>query len=169
MILSHSALADGASYSCKRYKSKCTGEMCYQLAEGLKRDTTRKILSATTTETVLYKVNGDQATETVTARGTIQVQNADGKYDTLYERVIASPNNLIAENRTNNGQVSEKAEIDLVSGFYTYYALHNDGSIKDVPLGAPYTAYFGWCDLPAASAAPAAAPVSAPAAPAANP
>src|SRR5262249_40632171 len=67
---------------------------------------------------------------------------------------------IVLENRDSHGDVKEKVEIDKISGFYDKYLIHTDNSIKDVPLGQPYVAYFGWCDVhkPDVSAAPATPP-----------
>ena len=60
LMAASSALADPNSITCKRYKSKCVGgDACYHIAEGLSRDVTQKILPASSTEKVVYQINGD--------------------------------------------------------------------------------------------------------------
>jgi hypothetical protein len=158
VVLSAPALADTNNLTCKRYKSKCTGETCFQIADNLKVDTAQKALPASSTETVEIKVSGDVGTETMLVRG-VSAKEENSKFKTSYEYVTVTPQAITLQNRADNGRVSERMDVDLLTGFYTYYALHNDGSMKDVPIGQPYAAYFGWCDI---GNGPAAAPTPVP-------
>jgi len=150
-------------FSCQRFKSKCSGASCYALVSGLQKDTGRSILDARKTEVVEYSVDVLHSIEMLKTEQVdpllkrqlsieyLNVENAHGK--------------ITISNKDKKGAVKEKVEITPATGFYLYYLIHTDGSIKDVPIGEPFSAYFGWCDnkSPAGAMIPDTTPVEAPA------
>ena len=103
-----------------------------------------------------------KALETMIVQG-----DQDKKFSTTYEYATVSPQHVVFQNRTDNGRVSEQVDIDAVTGFYTHYTPALPPTArdeKDIPLGQPFAAYFGWCDINgnAINPAPVAAPVDLP-------
>jgi hypothetical protein len=146
------AQAADMGFSCQRFKSSCAGGACAAMAEGLKQDTTRSILGLRKTQRVAYRISEANAYETIET--TLRGEASAKKLETRYGSVKAGETSLTLENRNAKGVVSESVEISLSDGFYSNYVLHTDGSIKEVPIGEPYIAYFGWCDPATSTAAP---------------
>lgn len=139
------AHAEDLNLRCQRYESKCSATACYHLSEALKDDKDRQIFAIQKTEIVDYLVKDTEAVAILEN----EVPNAtltDGKYVLPYKHVRWEDGIVMMENRTSSGMTKERIEIDRDFGFYAHYMMHTDKSIKDVPLGEPYTAYFGWCE-----------------------
>lgn len=138
---------------CQRYESKCKAAACYQLGEALRADKDGTIYKVKITEPVQYAITADSATASL-ENPKLGKAKSGGQYTITYKRIPREdePNLIVLEIRTSVGEVKERVEIDRLSGIYAHYLIHSDNSIKDVPLGEPYTAYFGWCaavkDLP---------------------
>lgn len=144
-MLAASAQAETLDLKCQRYESKCSASACYHLSEALKDDKDRQIFAIQKTEEVDYHIEDASATATLEN----EVPNAtltEGKYILPYKHVSWKDGIVVLENRTSSGMTKEKIEIDRDFGFYSHYMMHTDSSIADVPLGEPYTAYFGWCE-----------------------
>lgn len=139
-----SAKAEILTFSCERFKSNCTGQECYKLVSALVKDTTHQIFTVKKTEIVDYKIDATGAVETL--RGEQAVPDKDRQLIIHYKSVENKFGKIILTNYEPKGAIKETAEIEPTSGFYLYYLIHTDGSIKDVPIGEPYTAYFGWCE-----------------------
>lgn len=163
-----SAQAETLSFSCERFKSNCTGQECYKLVNALQKDTTRQIFTVKKTEIVDYKIDATGAVETL--RGEQAVPDKDRQLIIHYKFVASEYGKIVMANRDPKNIMKEEAQIEPTSGFYLYYLIHTDGSIKDVPIGEPYTAYFGWCEnmsapgakLPEANPTPATVPETSP-------
>lgn len=130
-------------FECQRFQSKCTGEGCYQLLDGFKKDVTKKILTVRKTETVDYVI--DEAGGVETLRGEQAVPSRDRQLVMNYKFVGNEYGKIALFNKDKKGAVNIKVEIEPTTGFYYNFLIHTDGSIKEVPLGEPYLAYFGWC------------------------
>jgi hypothetical protein len=149
---------------CQRYESKCNGDKCYALADGLKQDTKKEVLKLQKMELVHYTIDDTRATVSVDDEG------SGIKYTPEFEFVTRDENTITLKNKTESGAAKERVVIDKVSGFYAKYLIHTDGSMKDVPIGEPYSAYFGWCEdktpkksddtVPAATITPPAQPAA---------
>ncbi|MDX1975957.1 MAG: hypothetical protein SFT92_09850 [Rickettsiales bacterium] len=125
-------------FSCQRYRSKCAGDECLTIANKLKLDTGRSMLTLVTPQTITYRINDNKAQEV------IEINGEEQRYP--YEKTESSESLITLSNLQPNGTLKEQVTINLINGIYTHYAIHNDGSIKDVPVGLPYRAWFGWCD-----------------------
>lgn len=139
------AHAEMLELKCQRYESKCSASACYHLSEALKDDKDRQIFAIQKTEEVDYHIEDT----TASAMLENEVPNAtltEGKYVLPYKHVKWEDGIVVLENKTSGGMTKEKIEIDRDFGFYSHYVMHTDSSIADVPLGEPYTAYFGWCE-----------------------
>lgn len=158
LALASPALADDQhlDLTCTRYKSKCAGKDCYTLANGMKADPERRILSLPGLEELRYVIAPGSAAETMIKGDELTLTKR--KYQISYEQVSYGENDITISNHDAKGADKERVIIEPVSGFYAYYLLHTDGSIKDVPIGEPYRAYFGWCASGQAPATPAAPP-----------
>lgn len=145
------------TFTCQRFKSSCTGQACLQRAAELQKDTEHKILAVKKTEFVEYAIHSTQAIETLKGE---QIDPTLKRALTItYTDVETTPDKIFLGNKDKNNTPKDKVEILTSTGFYLDYQLHTDGSIKEVPIGEPYAAYFGWCDgfaLPPEPAAPAA-------------
>lgn len=133
--------------TCQRYESKCAGSACYRLGSALKADKEHNIYAMQKMEVVRYNIDQNSATalfDNVTPNAKL----SNGKYEISYKLVIWRNDVIVLGNEASTGVMKEKIEIDRVSGFYAYYLMHTDNTIKDVPLGEPYTASFGYCELP---------------------
>jgi len=156
--------ANATASTCQRYQSKCTGQKCYALAEGLREDV-RNALAAQQMERIDYAIENGHAIATVDPEAKMHET-----YTSEFKFVAEEVGKSALENRTETGVTKERVIIEKPSGFYVHYLLHTDNSLNDVPLGEPYSAYFGWCDLPPeitptpaqpeVPAAPPAAPVN---------
>lgn len=172
--------AETLYFHCQRYESQCSGNDCYRIADGLRADTERKLLTTVQKlESVEYRIAESAAEATLDNAAPNAILTRNNKYVIRYENVDIGPNLITVEDKTGSGIVKEKVEIDKLSGFYADYIIHTDNTIRDVPIGEPYTAYFGWCEdvnggpapsavpavldnlVPAATPAPPAAPVPA--------
>lgn len=154
------AQAESFSFSCQRFKSNCTGSECDKLVTALQKDTARQIFTVKKTEIVDYRIDSTGAVETL--RGEQADYSADRQLVIYYKFVTNEFGKITMKNYEPKGATKEIAQIEPTSGFYMYYLMHTDGSIKDVPIGQPYTAYFGWCQNPNA---PIKTPAATPAAP----
>jgi len=141
--------ADAANITCQRYQSKCTGQKCYALAEGL-REEVRNALAVQQMERIDYAIENSHAIATVDPEAKMHET-----YTSEFKFVSTDAGKFALENRTETNVAKERVIIEKSSGFYVQYLLHTDNSLNDVPLGEPYSAYFGWCDLPAEMPAPA--------------
>lgn len=138
--VSHAHAAE-ITYTCKRYQSKCTGEKCDQLAEAFQHtsDASQK-LSGSTHEMLAYTIGDTTAHET-------HLNTQNDKEAITYQHVTITPESIVLENKTPAGAPKEKVTINPVNNFYSYYAMHTDGSVEGLALGLPFLAYFGWCEL----------------------
>ena len=132
-------------YECTRFKSKCTGTACDKIYAGLKLDVQRSILTMRPTQLVEYRITPQRALETIKT-ALADDKDRDQKLVVEYQNIKQSGDEIILANRDKKNNIREKATISTMSGLYAFQLLHTDGSIKDVPVGEPYTAYFGWCD-----------------------
>ncbi len=132
---------------CQRYESKCTGSACYRLGSALKDDKDRHIYTMRKMDVVQYDIDPTTATATFD-NATPNAKLTNGKYTIPYKHAIWRDDVIVLENTATSGVIKEKIEIERKTGFYAYYLMHTDDSIKDVPLGEPYTASFGYCQLP---------------------
>lgn len=114
------------------------------MISALQQDTTHQILTVRKTEIVDYKIDTAGAVETL--RGEQAVPDKDRQLTIRYKFVSNDYNKIVMMNRDPKNAVKEEARIEPSTGAYHYFLLHTDGSIKDVPIGEPYTAYFGWCE-----------------------
>ncbi len=162
LCLGTPAQADAIHFTCQRFKSNCVGKACLAMAEGFKADTEHKILTLRPVEKLDYKIDEKRAVEII--RSAQDAAKAALNVSVPYEFVTLSSNLITLERKAADEQVRERVVIEIASGFYAYYAIHNDGSIKDVPLGEPYAANFGWCNQTSAQGANPAAPAAPPAA-----
>lgn len=156
-----SAYAEPMKFSCERFKSNCLGKACEQIYVALQKDASRQILSVKKTETVEYEINETGATEKLVGA---QIDPSIQRSLTInYKNIASAYGKITLSNKDAKGNVKEMASIEPASGFYRYLLIHTDGSIKEVPIGEPYTAYFGWCNnlLQPQQAQPAAAPETA--------
>jgi len=131
---------------CQRYESKCVGEKCYEIAEGLNADPEwRNALPANKLEQLDYVVHDDKAVVITdnAMRGSLKTQ--DSKYTIPFNNVMQDSVRIQLE-ITSGSAVKERVAVIKHTGFYSAYVLHTDTSIKDIPVGTPYKAYFGWCD-----------------------
>ncbi|MCE2927884.1 MAG: hypothetical protein LW823_09645 [Rickettsiales bacterium] len=163
------------TFECTRFKSNCVGAACHKIYEGLQQDTGRTILAVRKTQVVEYVIDPARAVETIK---TVLANDKDRDQNLVieYQHVLSSGGRITLSNQNAKKVITERAVIDTTGGLYSFYLLHTDGSIKDVPVGEPYTAYFGWCENKSAPGAalpdmtpqsePAAAQQPAPAAPA---
>mgnify|MGYP003394034070 CR=1 FL=1 len=153
--------------ACKRYESKCSGDKCYELTAALQSNSEwRETLASQNMEPVEYIIREDGATA-ILSRLTTDAKLAGGKYIVEFKYVTQDPIRFILENKTDTGDVKERIIIETGSWFYVKYLLHTDRSLRDVPIGEPFSAYFGWCEdltdkralpdvpIPAAPPAPA--------------
>lgn len=138
------ARGETMSFDCQRYKSKCTAKACEELANGIREDSSKKILSLQGLESVEYVVNPRMAYEN--RRKAEDQSLAKRKYLVNYKFIEITPAMITLSNKAPSGIEKERVQIEPTSGFYRHYILHTDGSIKDVPIGEPYQAYFGWCN-----------------------
>jgi hypothetical protein len=144
-FVTFSAHAATLNLSCQRYESKCKGEKCYDNAARLKQDKEKKIFTMQHMENINYAIREDGATATFDdAKADATLVN--GKYTLEFKYVTQDDAKIVLENKTDTGVVKEQVNIDKLTGFYAKYLLHTDGSLKDVPIGEPYSAYFGWCE-----------------------
>jgi len=163
------AHAEQLSFSCERFKSNCMGQDCYKLVSALQKDVAHQIFTVKKTEIVDYKIDATGGVETL--RGEQAVPDKDRQLVIHYKYAVSEYGKIVLKNTDPKNNVKEEAQIEPTSGFYLYYLIHTDGSIKDVPIGEPYTAYFGWCEnmsapgakLPEANPTPSAVPATAPA------
>lgn len=147
------AHAEILDLKCQRYESQCSASACYHLSEALKDDKDRQIFAIQKIEEVDYHIGETEATAMLDN----EFPNAtltDGKYVLPYKHVIWKDGVVVLENRTSSGMPKERVEIDPDFGFYSHYMMHTDNSIKDVPVGEPYAAYFGWCEYAVAKEDP---------------
>jgi hypothetical protein len=145
IFLASNAQAAPVTVHCQRYESKCTGAKCYTIADGLKEDTKKEVLTLQKMDKVDYMVQNNTGTEIAA------VENADNpgkveKYVTTFGTLNLDEDKTVMSNKNDAGAVREEITIDNHNGFYTRYLIHTDGSIKDVPIGEPYKAFFGWCE-----------------------
>jgi hypothetical protein len=147
MLVTAPALADEleATYECTRFKSKCIGTACDKIYAGLKLDVQRSILTMRPTQLVEYRITPQRALETIKT-ALAEDKDRDQKLVIEYLSVQQSGGEIVLANHDDKNNIREKVTINLASGLYAFQLLHTDGSIKDVPVGEPYTAYFGWCD-----------------------
>ncbi|MFW0778233.1 MAG: hypothetical protein ACN2B6_11020 [Rickettsiales bacterium] len=131
-------------FTCERFKSSCTGTSCEKLYLALHKDVDHKILTMRKTQLVEYEIERHHAKETLVSLRTEEEKDVPLVID--YKHVETPYGKLILTNKDRKGDVKEKTEIEPTSGLYRYYLIHTDGSIKDVPVGEPYAAYFGWCE-----------------------
>ncbi len=140
LLFPFAAQAGELKVSCQRYESNCSGnEKCAAIADALKQDKNKELLATQRTETVHYVIGDTRATASV------DDEQSGIKYTPEFKFVTRSGNDIILENKLETGVVKEQVVIDKKLGFYAKYLLHTDGSMKDVPVGEPYSAYFGWC------------------------
>lgn len=132
-----SAQAATLLYECQRYRSPCTGEKCYHIASQLGLDTGRTLLTKVPVQHLNYIIDNMQAREQI-EHNTTDI--------TLYTQIDIQDNFIILSNVDASGKPFARASINKQNGVYSHYLIHNDGSIRDVPVGTPYRAYFGWCD-----------------------
>ena len=144
LMLASPAVAEPMKFTCERFKSNCAGADCENLFLALHKDTEHKILTMRKTQIVEYEIERHHATEKLISLRT--EEEKDVPLIIEYTHVTTPYGKLILANEDRKGDIKEKAEIEPTSGLYRYYLLHTDGSIKDVPVGEPYTAYFGWCE-----------------------
>jgi hypothetical protein len=137
--------ADKVTYECTRFKSNCVGASCHKIYDGLQLDTGRTILGVRKTQVVEYVIDPLSATETIK---TLLADDKDRDQSLVieYKHVLNAYGRITLSNLDSKKKIKEQARIDAASGLYSFYMLHTDGSIKDVPVGEPYTAYFGWCE-----------------------
>lgn len=140
LLFPFAAQAGELKVSCKRYPSDCSGtEECNAIAEALRQDKNKEVLKSPKLETVHYVIGDTRATASID-------DEASGiKYTPEFKFVTREGNNVILENKLDTGAAKERVIIDKKLGFYAKYMLHTDGSMQDVPVGEPYSAYFGWC------------------------
>lgn len=141
-----SASANVLYLHCQRYESKCVGEKCYEIAEGLNADPEwRNALPVNKLEQLDYVVHDDKAVVITdnAMRGSLKTQ--DSKYTIPFNNVRQDSVRIQLE-ITSGSAVKERVTVIKHTGFYSAYVLHTDTSIKDIPVGTPYKAYFGWCD-----------------------
>lgn len=148
MLLTPSlAMAAGEiNLSCQHYQSKCSASACYSAAEKFALDTDRELLKNPNIEKTFYIITADhaQAMFEATAAGASTIQ---GKYTLDFKYVTHAKDSITLENKLDDGTVKERVIIDKKTGFYIKYMLSTDKSLKDVPVGYPFYAYFGWCDF----------------------
>jgi hypothetical protein len=144
-LAASAAQANTLYVHCLRYESKCTGDKCHDIAEKLKLDTKKELLHAHKMEHVNYVIQEDGAKATF-SEAAANARLVDGKYTLHFKSVQQNDAAITLENKTDTGAVKEQVIIDKITGFYIKYLLHTDNSIKDVPVGEPYSAYFGWCE-----------------------
>lgn len=146
LLLSHGAHAQSQEmkFSCTRYQSKCNGKQCDEIGKGFRADREKKILKLPNVEVLEYSIMPEAAQEKM-IKGDASVF-AMHKYTVNYKNVQMTPTSIVFSNSTPEGMQKERITIEPASGFYSYYILHTDGSIKEVPVGDPYKAYFGWCE-----------------------
>jgi hypothetical protein len=131
-------------FSCSRYQSKCLGKACDDMAAGVREDSEKKLLRFPNLEVLEYEIEPGNASESL-IKGDVMALSAR-KYKATYKNVLITPSAITFVNKTPEGTEKDRLFIDPISGFYSYYILHTDGSIKEVPIGEPYKAYFGWCN-----------------------
>jgi hypothetical protein len=130
--------------TCQRFQSNCTADACMQIIGALQKDTERKIFTVRRTETVTYTFDNTGAVEKL--RGEQAVFNKQRLPVMNYKTVTTdAQGKIMLTNKDRKGNINIRVEIEPASGFYLNFFLHTDGSIKEVPVGEPYLAYFGWC------------------------
>lgn len=131
---------------CQRYRSTCTAEKCYQIADGLSADSEwRGSLPASKLEQLDFVVRENDAMMITENNLPGMSRTKNNKYTVLFDKIMQDPARIQME-ITSDKAVKERVSIIKRTGFYSAYMLHTDTSIKDIPIGTPYTAYFGWCD-----------------------
>ncbi|MDX2113092.1 MAG: hypothetical protein SFW63_05120 [Alphaproteobacteria bacterium] len=156
-LVSFPALANEfqLTYECTRFKSKCIGTACRVIHDGLINDTERSILKVRKTQIVEYVIDPARAVETIKTELAGDLDR-DQSLVLEYRAITHRLGQITLSNHNSRGQVTERVTINTETGLYGFYLLHTDGSIKDVPVGEAYTAYFGWCEnkSPAGSSLP---------------
>lgn len=130
---------------CKRYESRCVGDRCYEMETALRTNSDwRGQIPPERMESLQYVVRADGALS-MTERVRVGATISNGKYVIPIKHVTDGASSIQLENKTDEGIVRERVAIDKNTGFYAAYLMHTDATISDVPIGAPYAAYFGWC------------------------
>jgi|GEM_PF-3155003 len=127
---------------CYRFRTKCLGQQCYDIGEVMPQDPEQRHMKVAETERVEYSFLGNHARE----HRLVGAEGAKTDYYADYAGIERTPTLIKMTTKSRDGAVTDTTEIHLNNKFYAFYAIHSDGTIKEVPLGVPYTAYFGWCD-----------------------
>lgn len=131
---------------CHRYESKCKAAACYNLSDALREDKSGQIFDIKKTETVEYAIDGEHATGLLD-NAAPNATWSNGKYTIAYKHSPDGSNIITMKSFTPDEKVKEQVEIDRMSGVYSHYLMHTDNTLGDIPLGEPYFAYFGWCEV----------------------
>lgn len=131
---------------CQRFPSKCAGQKCFEIARALKEeDENREFFSKQRLENADYEIRDNEATGTLDNVAAF-AELSNGKYIVRFKHVFQNTGNITMEHRNEAGETKERVIIDKFTGFFAKYLIHTDGSLKDVPIGEPYSALFGWCE-----------------------
>lgn len=131
---------------CLRYQSQCSGQKCLDIGEALKATANSELLKTQAKDVIDFTLEEDHGAGYLAEDAPNAVKIGENKYKITYQHVFITPETITLEHKEESGKVRGRSTIDKLTGIYMSFVLHTDGSLKDVPVGAPYTAFFGWCE-----------------------